>query len=649
MARKVKITRLPNNVSGKKTGDQHNYALYRPEVISESYEDEPKLNNTIKESDFEGAPKNVEVEDGEYIFSPENMTLKKAVGKRHSKGGIDVALKRGDFVFSRDKSMKDENGKTPADIIKKVKLNNYKANLASAEKSNDPYSQASNELNIENGLNQIGKTALNQEAIKGFPDGIPDASIPYLQQIMPQAINTGDKDGQQVAKYGGLIKAKDGKSFNLFDVIPWLKSNTDKGWKTPTGKDSRWDPNKNKNYLSDWEKIISGISKMDNKKAQYAIYDYIMDHNPDAIRNMWSEWGLNKKAYNDPRLSKYDTKNLSYSQLRDLREAYADGYFGNRTLSPTNLQPSFSKGIPDYFSPQMVPTNKLTSFNPNLPKPLDIPKTQTEVNNSNENDKPISFDNSQNYNVEPSFWDQLSVFNRATEPINVQYPQLFRYNSIVGNPTFMDNRAQIQNMKGISAQGNDVIQNTANGQVARANMLANQSRLFDPINQSFENMNNQNVSIANQWEQYRDQTKNQEALTNLQAFDRYAREVDATKSALDTAKSLKKSSTIEAGQNMTNNMITQMALAERYPQYRFNLSSPIPTMNFIPGQGSIFDNTSGSKSDDNTVLSTVQGLIDQGFSRTDAIALAKLMLDRKSETRLGMSPTPSRTTVVSRE
>jgi len=133
---------------------------------------------------------------------------------------------------------------------------------------------------------------------------------------------------EQMMAYGGYIpKAQDG-----ITLYPGGRT------KTPTGKENRF--SRDKNYLKKWESLIPGITKQSNQIAQEKIYDYLLENNPDEIKNMWENYGLTSKGMKDPNLkTKYptgtiDSSTLTPEELISLRSAYADSFFGARQLEP---------------------------------------------------------------------------------------------------------------------------------------------------------------------------------------------------------------------------------------------------------------------------------------------------------------------------
>src|ERR1019366_2484862 len=100
------------------------------------------------------------------------------------------------------------------------------------------------------------------------------------------------------------------------------------------------------NDMQTWEKLIPGISKMDNKDAQGKMYDYMLQNNPDQVKQMWSNYGLTNQG-NQSGFLKGLTDNGKFKanvldnmgNLQQLKSAYVDGMFGARQFDP-NAKPT---------------------------------------------------------------------------------------------------------------------------------------------------------------------------------------------------------------------------------------------------------------------------------------------------------------------
>lgn len=160
---------------------------------------------------------NVEAEGGEIVYGdingdlfPEAQIIK---GPRHAQGGVPLNLPEDTFIFSDTRSMRIKDceiltmfgkpcGKqsyTPAELAKQYDIQKYRVLLE------DPDSNAiekkTAELMIKNYVVKLGCLALKQEAMKGFPQGIPAVARPCMEakgiteeQILPSKELTVLKD-----------------------------------------------------------------------------------------------------------------------------------------------------------------------------------------------------------------------------------------------------------------------------------------------------------------------------------------------------------------------------------------------------------------------------------------------------------------------
>lgn len=418
------------------------------------------LNNTLKPVDRASA--NIEAEKGETIaadFNNDGSTEQLTVGgKRHSQGGTPLNVPGNAFVFSDTKKMKMGGtevvpfGKpdttpakkyTPADLAKQYDINKYKA-LIDDPKS-DPITKRTAELMVQNYEGKLGKLALVQEAKKGFPTGIPELSMDYLQQFLSPSTPQGGNIQQQTEntspgsqmKYGGFVKYQYGGPNNQQDdpslVDPYAGSVS----KTPTGLSNKY--NRSPEYLDKWESIIPGVSKMNNKAAQSAIYDYTLKNNPEAIRNMWSTYGLTHKGLSDPTTSsigsngKLSQSDLTSDNLSKLKSAYTDGYFGARQLDPLSLStpPSLTSRNDEYIDPGKTPETGL-QYRPGTPGVTNTPYTNVPGNANFNNGSNIPFD----YLTPDKDTMDQAIINRAG--LHKYMPWEAPINAYTPSPTFYD-------------------------------------------------------------------------------------------------------------------------------------------------------------------------------------------------------------------
>ena len=202
MRRKVRIVSLPKAGSGMEVNSTQSlnpglgYSLSQSATMNRFAKPDTKVNRTLKAVPREEA--NLEAEKGETAFTdlngdgiPEQYMIG---GKRHYDGGTPLYLPDNSFIFSRDRTMKikdptilaqfgmspAKSGYTPADIAKKYDINKFRKVLGDSD--SDPLQRKSAEAMISNYNMKLGKLAIVQESTKGFPNGIPAISMPYIEQ-----------------------------------------------------------------------------------------------------------------------------------------------------------------------------------------------------------------------------------------------------------------------------------------------------------------------------------------------------------------------------------------------------------------------------------------------------------------------------------
>lgn len=211
---KVKITDTPDeSLPEAKTGQQIDGALaIQPTAMGGSGIDQyigkpqTQVKTTLGPEDRDKA--NLEAEKGETAYGDINgdgfTEHYKIGGKRHHEGGTPLNLPDDTFIFSDTASMKikdpkilakfgkdtKEKGKsyTPAELAKQYDINKYRKILQ--DPNSDALDKKTAELMIRNYNMKLGALALAQESKKGFPQGIPKVSEPYLESngVSPEQI-----------------------------------------------------------------------------------------------------------------------------------------------------------------------------------------------------------------------------------------------------------------------------------------------------------------------------------------------------------------------------------------------------------------------------------------------------------------------------
>lgn len=227
MKHKVIIEALPK----AKTGQQVDGSLYNTPALMggldrNSSNQQGKTNRTIGAVPRDQA--NLEAEGGETVVGdltgmgiPQHYTIS---GPRHAQGGVPMDLPDNSFIFSdfNQMSIKDpialeyfgkamkKGGKvksyTPAEIAKQYDNNKNIETLKN--KDSDHLDRKTAELNLSNNNLKLGALALFQEAKKGFENGIPELSYPYLEKlgVNPEEMFGQQEQGLPQATKGGAVK-----------------------------------------------------------------------------------------------------------------------------------------------------------------------------------------------------------------------------------------------------------------------------------------------------------------------------------------------------------------------------------------------------------------------------------------------------------
>jgi hypothetical protein len=190
----------------QKPGVYMSYPTATPESVVYGKPDK-KMSNTLSPVDRDKA--NLEAEFGEYVMTPAGddgiPKFFKVGGNRHSEGGTPLHLPENSFIFSDTRSMLlgknmlEEFGitgkkkKTPAEVAKTLGKGYEKYVKTIQDPNSDSIERRTAEMMIQTQINNLGKLALAQESKKGFPQGIPMISVPYMasigvsaEQVLPQ-------------------------------------------------------------------------------------------------------------------------------------------------------------------------------------------------------------------------------------------------------------------------------------------------------------------------------------------------------------------------------------------------------------------------------------------------------------------------------
>lgn len=303
-----------------------------------------QIGKTLQPTSRENAT--LEAEKGETVVTqldqansagiPEFYTIG---GKPHSQGGTPLNLPPDSFIFSKDKKMKISDpdiltqfgksaGKkkksfTPADISKQYDINKYRQILA--DPNSDFHQINTAKKMIENYNLKLGGLAMVQESMKGFENGIPGISMPYLDsvgidpmELIPQSVTEGVPPVMPMKRFGG-------------DMWPMY----------PEGGDITYDPNIKVN--ADSIAITPGTQHANQFQLQPRStdltkkYDYLTDYKPtydeSGKRVIYGKSEADREAH-----PVYKRKTELSAKELELRKQMANIYG----------LPTDAKGLPDY-------------------------------------------------------------------------------------------------------------------------------------------------------------------------------------------------------------------------------------------------------------------------------------------------------------
>lgn len=594
---------------------------------STSLDLDPPINSTIKQNRESFG---VEIEGKERVLAPDMGGLYKAVGKPHSRGGMKVDLPDGSFVFSNDKSLAlDETdhdlfelkkggnfnkaNNTPSKVLRRnVDENHYNSMI---QKVTDPHTDEITKRSAGLMLNKyedaLGKIAFVQEGKKDFPTGIPE----FAQDVAPvYATDVKDKimEQDQYMKKGGVVNPYLPKARLGYFVDPYGKAKTTQGAITPTGESNSY--NRGPEYLKMWEKNIPGISGWDNKRAQDAIYDYQMVHNPRAVKDMWGQYGNTNQGRQFKDINALtDNKGVfapGYdAHLGELKKAYTDGMFGARQMVPTEpdtAQEPTTAVVRNYPVPKPVAPATSMGITPsvNTPAaPLEPGKADAPAVPGKTKDITWNFNPYQKANMAADALSYMSV------------KQEFPYRSQVQSPLVEMERMNPQ--AALNSVDNSTYQNYQNSRVLNPYMSAGNNmqaygQALDAKNQIHGQYDNQNNQIANQQNLTNNQIQTRDQQVNVAADQQYYKESVEGRKNFDNLKQVAFNnlrSTYNDAVNQNQQLAYTLATQPNAP-FDYNFKTGQFALN---GKRSILDVQDPNAKGD-SVIELVKSLKQQGYS-----------------------------------
>ena len=568
-----------------------------------SINDEPKINSTIKENPYMS---NVEIEGKETVLQPDLSALFKAVGKRHSKGGMDVLLKPNSFIFSDDKSLaftedelelfelkkggKFDKSNTPSGVLKKnVDVEHYNRlvnNLDSVHK--DDLAKKSSMKMLEKYIGMLGNIAYVQEDKKGFPDGLPSFSL-GTAPVFDKELKNEMMENKQYAKYGGNVRnpyMAEGGSFS----------------KCPCGED-----NKGKCLPCTPEQLQqlslqARTGKIDETRGMSKIgsldqYTDIFHTGTDPSRSRV------KPGMTDQQWKDY-LKNESPERRARRLASYNNTPGSDKLMKVRNFpMATIPQGNQLDLGPRPTAPNRLPQFN--MQEDPDNPPLPDEV--TGEGQQPI--DPNWKYTPDQKISQLYSWLNFANVRRYMPYRSHFRPE--YSDPTLLNEMQAVSN-----ARANMRTQLSANKSfnpiIASAQNNAVSGQYLDKVPEIGLAVQNQNVGIRNQFAQYNNQIRNNAQMANLNFDQQYYREAIEGRKNFDNMKTFaaNQAMNLRDQHTMQNQQLAYNMLTVNNPAYIFDWK----TGRFAPNPNrSIHQQGAAPQDSFERMLQYATGLRDSGL------------------------------------
>lgn len=595
-----------------KLGDQLGYNLYIPTLNSPlSGSGTEKSLPTITPTPRHLA--NIEAEQGETLlgdFDQDGISEHfKVGGKRHSAGGTPLQVPEGSFVFSDTPKLKlggpilAEFGKspvtrkkfTPATLAKQYDINKFKSVMEDPD--SDPLDRQTADLMINNNSRKLGKLALVQEALKGFPTGIPGISFPILAESSTPVMRQGGPVDPEdpVDPYKGdkndprahqRQKHQLTRGFNKYRA-PWLKNF---GFDdSPSGLD--------KAILAAG---YQGDLKNSKEVQQFLIRENLQRGNQGLFKNLLDSYGMTNqgltKGYGEtPENLQYDADSLD--------KIFADGKFGVR--SGMMLQPLLDKTFdPSPFTikplPYQIEKPNVKGLVPH------IPIRQSPGSGPAPVKKPVD---------DPMPWwtqDKINAGAALVNRFNIRkdLPTYITSGVTLPDPTFFDPTRQLAANQDQAAQQNMMAAMFAGPQRLRSVGSDIQGQASSNAANILSQVENRNVGVANQFEQMRPQILNVKSRMDADARKEYLDGITIANQQYDN-------SVREAGDVVRSNVINGITNSQKTywlnqltPQYKVDPTTG--RISFTKGKD-IKDVNPGSS--DSNPLDTYKLYYDQFMSK----------------------------------
>lgn len=526
---------------------------------------EPKITSTIKENPFKS---NTEIEGKEIVLAPDLSAIYKAVGDRHSKGGMDVYLPPESFVFSDFKDLaispeehdqfelkkgsKKLQDNTPAKVIQRnidTKHYNKMTSILNDVKKTE-FEKRTAMLMLNKYEDTLGKVAYIQESKKNFPDGLPEFAKDTAP-IFDTELKNEIMENKQYMKWGGktnpfLPKAQDGLYATPFgkdyvnNLIPSTKQQ-------PLGLPFQ---NKNvvhktsQNNIPPTEGLFNPYwNYLANEKPDDFVFGYNMDQNPNLQLSSPQHKIQGSQYTNNFDLNEFKNRHAWYiknhpnfnpqneNDVKDFQNTY------NTEAEHRGYQPYFIKGnsfrdidgkLGEYtknalgFREQEPIPNKTTPFQDNPPE---FPDTQfTPKNPLNQR---YGWTNDMKRTTALDAWNAASI-----QKGQVYRPQI---KSSLVELEKLNPQSALNNVNNAATRSSQNLK-ALNPFLATGQNAGIYGQSLDNLNQIQGQYDNQNVQIGNQQNSQNNQIQNNDARTNIGFDNQFFKENELNKAHFANAK-----------------------------------------------------------------------------------------------------------------
>lgn len=476
----------------------------------------------------------VEIERGEYVFDPSKLTLHKALGNKHNKGGTPVNLVPDTFIFSDYKNMgitkpekelfefklggtnKPKNN-TPAKLIDKevdVNHHNRMVNILN-NKHQDDIAKNSAMLMLQKNIEKLGKIAYLQENKKGFPQGVPEFAR-NSAPVYDDNLNTEIDQSTQYMKRGGYVLPtfSDGGTYhnnleqrkkiyqewlnNSSQLFPINNNDFNTYFENPSTLQSLYADNPNYDDavvdMMKREGMTNLGRRLYGNQPSYNKSQYLRGFKDNLFD--WRTLDIQRKNFN----SQDEFNKLGYNKIDPEGNVYYTGsnnsyFIPNYPLDYT--RPSNNQTIVDFRG--MSSVSPLSSIN--------TPINNNQINNSINRLVPGTINNTNNSNpvqnkIGMTNWQMFNAINPLLQSLNVktQYPYRQQLNPVNTDINYITPDAQLANInQDLSINRN--LSKILNPQLGYANNSSLYGKGLDAKNQVIGQVNQQNNQLANQYNQ----------------------------------------------------------------------------------------------------------------------------------------------------